>query len=149
MNTNELTDVTHLIHGTWPSVLAWHESLGQTVKSVQRTRRQAIFGPLEANDVRRAIAELSVMASPPWQQYGDRPEAAYAAIAEHSRKFAHSRRDASEAERSVSAARRTGGPMFARTIREDADDLAGGIPAPGTPLALGWAIADTLVYPAP
>jgi putative spermidine/putrescine transport system ATP-binding protein len=28
-------------------------------------------------------------------------------------------------------------------------DIAGGIPAPGTQLTLGWAIADTLVYPAP
>lgn len=28
-------------------------------------------------------------------------------------------------------------------------DLPGGVPAPGTPLALGWSVADTLVYPAP
>ena len=28
-------------------------------------------------------------------------------------------------------------------------DLPGGVPAPGTRLALGWSIADTLVYPAP
>jgi putative spermidine/putrescine transport system ATP-binding protein len=28
-------------------------------------------------------------------------------------------------------------------------DIAGGLPAPGTRLTLGWAVADTLIYPAP
>jgi putative spermidine/putrescine transport system ATP-binding protein len=28
-------------------------------------------------------------------------------------------------------------------------DLPGGLPAPGTQMALGWSVADTLVYPAP
>ena len=28
-------------------------------------------------------------------------------------------------------------------------DLPGGVPMPGTEMTLGWAIADTLVYPAP
>jgi putative spermidine/putrescine transport system ATP-binding protein len=28
-------------------------------------------------------------------------------------------------------------------------DLAGGVPAPGSRLTLGWSVADTLLYPAP
>jgi putative spermidine/putrescine transport system ATP-binding protein len=27
-------------------------------------------------------------------------------------------------------------------------DLAGGVPAPGTEMKLGWAVSDTLIYPA-
>lgn len=31
----------------------------------------------------------------------------------------------------------------------ETNDLTGGLPAPGAPLKLGWAVADTLVYPRP
>lgn len=124
MTPAELDHLIDLANGTWPSLLEWFAGLPPATKQIQRDRRKLAVGALEASDVRRAIEELSRLPRAPWQEYGDRPENAWATIGDAARQIGGRRREASEAERAMAHERDRGRARAMRSIREEAEALA-------------------------
>lgn len=106
MTEHEFTAVVDRINGLWPSLVDWFADLTASAKSAQRERRRLALIDLPIADVERAVTELAKMPRAPWQEYGDRPENAFATIGDRAREIARQRAPSAESERLVKSGTR-------------------------------------------
>ena len=117
MTEQEFATIVDRINGLWPSLVEWFTDLTASAKSAQRERRRLALIDLSIADVERAVAELAKMPRAPWQEYGDKPENAFATIGDKAREYARQRAPSAESERLVKAGtRRRGGGEVQRLV---------------------------------
>lgn len=106
MTEQDFTTIVDRINGLWPSLFEWFADLPSSAKSAQRERRRLALIDLPIADVERAMAELAKLPRAPWQEYGDKPENAFATIGDKAREYARQRAPSAESERLVKAGTR-------------------------------------------